>query len=548
MNILIYKQTKGKHSRQTSQVLRYCLQLDHVTLPNNLSHAVFLTCRHLTCQCQPSSFVLPQQQRCSQLECLRHRKLCNLHKPHKHSSHSAQCCIMYLIRTASQSPSSVQLHNLPHLYSCTIYLICTAAQSSLSVQPCTLPHLYSQFTSSVQLQNPPHLHNLNLKFTSSVQQHNLPHIYSYTIHLICRARQFTSQYSRTIFLVRTTTQSTFSIQPHNLPFLYTIYLICTATQSISSVQPHNLPHLLSHTIYLICSAIQSTSSVQFIYLISTATQSSSPVQPHNLPHMQSHTIYLLCTATQSTFSVHNHPHLFSHTIYLISSTTQSTSSVQPHNLPNLFYQNQNPNPNIYCPNASSAIQSASSVQPHNLPHLHKKQKASLHSAQCCIFDLCCAVFTIYCLSRNVSYSPIGSSGPSHSNWNKSTLHRPIHILTVTCAPGIHFRFIFFSPLPEIKDAERPSSSDRLQVNEYKALVSVMSASTARRMLKKNNETGIVSYHTCTNLAAYITCKHNANLNLSAKQSSYTKLMKYFVTLQFTQVKSDPFLVYIYHTD
>ena len=30
----------------------------------------------------------------------------------------------------------------------------------------------------------------------------------------------------------------------------------------------------------------------------------------------------------------------------------------------------------------------------------------------------------------------------------------------------------------------------------------------------------MSYHTCTNLAANITCKHNANLNLRAKQSSY----------------------------
>ena len=143
--------------------------------------------------------------------------------------------------TVAQSSSYEQPHNLLSLYSHTIYLFCT--QSTLSVQPHNLSHLFShtiylicsatQSISSVQLYNPPHLYNL---FTSSVQPHNLPHLYSHTIFLICRA-----------------TQSTFSVQPHNLPFLYTIILICSATQSTSSLQPHNLPHLFSHTIYLICS-------------------------------------------------------------------------------------------------------------------------------------------------------------------------------------------------------------------------------------------------------------------------------------------------------
>ena len=388
---------------------------------------MFLTCRYLICQCLPSSSVLPQWQRCSQLECLRHTKLCNLHKPHKHSSHSAQCCIMYLICTASQSPLSVQLHNLPHLYSCTIYLICTAAQSTSSVQLHNLPHLYSHalylysFSHTLNLVwtvNLPHQYSYKIylictttQFTSSVQQHNLPHIYNYTIHLICTARQFTSSVqahslprmnNHTIYLRYTATQST---------FLHTVYLICTVTQSISSVQPHTLSHLFSYTIHLICTIYLPHQYNHTIFLTCTATQSFSYVQPPNLPSLYSYTIYLFCTQSSSSVQSHNLPHLFSHTIYLICSATQSTSSAQ----------------------------------------LHKKQKASLHSAQCCIFDLSYAVFTIYCLSRNVSYSPIGSSGLSHSNWNKSTLHRPIHILTVACDPGIQF---FFFSLPYLRSKSR----------------------------------------------------------------------------------------------
>ena len=464
---------------------------------------MFLTCRHLACQCLPSSYVLPQWQRCSQLECPRHTKLCNLHKPHKHSSHSAQCCIMYLICTASQSPSSVQLqislictaaqstylfaqstssvqlYNLPHLFSCTIYLIYSAAQSTSSVQPHNLAQLYSHalylylFSHTLYLVwtvKLPHQYSYKIylictttQFTSSLQQHNLPHKYSYTIHLICTARQFTS-----------------SVQSHNLPRMnnHTIYLLYTATQSTFSVhnlpvQPHILSHLFSHTIYPISSATKSITSVQLHNLSHLFSYTIHLTCTMYLPHLYSHTIFLICTATQSTFSVQPHNLPFLYTIILICSATQSTSSVQPHNLPNLFYQNQNPNPNIYCPNTRSAIQSASSVLPHNLPHLFshticffcsatqstssaqphtQKKNASLHSAQCCIFDLSYAVFTIYCLSRNVSYSPIGSSGPSHSNWNKSTLHRPIHILTVAYAPGIQF-FSLFS-LPYLRSKSR----------------------------------------------------------------------------------------------